>query len=166
MKRHLGLIASVCALVAALIMYLLAEGNVIQLGGRHNAYWFFIFSAFGIGAVLLIESLASVNKNNLMLLAFASFALGAVLTACNYKVSNVLTVVLCVAVFGYALLAVAIILSTKKPPQTKNAQEGYKTYAQRKEEAAQLSKNETIEEQPLPKFQSFEDVNKKGEWKD
>ena len=101
-----------------------------------------------------------------MLLAFASFALGAVLTACNYKVSNVLTVVLCVAVFGYALLAVAIILSAKKPPQTKNAQEGYKTYAQRKEEAAQLPKNETTEEQPLPKLQSFEDVNKKGEWKD
>ena len=58
------------------------------------------------------------------------------------------------------------ILSAKKPPQTKNAQEGYKTYAQRKEEAAQLSKNETTEEQPLPKLQSFEDVNKKGEWKD
>ncbi|MBQ5802123.1 MAG: hypothetical protein IIW27_03740 [Clostridia bacterium] len=162
MKRHLGLIASVCALFAALIMYLLAEGNVIQLGGRHNAYWFFIFAAFGLGVVLLIQSLATVNKNNLMLLAFASFALGAVLTACNYKVSNVLTVVLCIVVFGYALLAVAIILSAKKQPQTKNAQPDYKSYAERKAEEAQLPK----EEKPLPEIKSFEDVNKKGEWRE
>jgi hypothetical protein len=162
MKRHLGLIASVCALFAALIMYLLAEGNVIQLGGRHNAYWFFIFAAFGLGVVLLVQSLATVNKNNLMLLAFASFALGGVLTACNYKVSNVLTVVLCIVVFGYALLAVAIILSAKKQPQTKNAQPDYKSYEERKAEEAQLPK----EEKPLPEIKSFEDVNKKGEWRE
>ena len=74
-----------------------------------------------------------------------------------------LTVVLCVAVFGYVLFAVAVILGAKKAPQTKNAQPEYKTYAERKAEETALPKTE---EKPLPELKSFEDVNKKGEWRD
>lgn len=161
MKKFGTLIASVCVLVVAFVMHCLVEFEVLDFNQKRNL-WFIVFAAIGIGLVLLFRAVMVKNKNNIGLVSFILLACGVAVLFAQYDIGKAWVIVLLgIFVLGMIVLAVGLIAGSKRNDNTaKNAQPGYKTYAERKAEEANAPKEE---EKPLPKLQTFEDVNRKNQ---